>query len=304
VDFVRTPDQRFDGLPDFNYAPRYRKVTAEDGTVLRMAFVDEGPRAGHPVLLLHGEPTWSFLYRRMIPPLADAGLRVIAPDLIGFGRSDKPTRIVDYSYAAHVEWLRQFVVSEDADSVTMFAQDWGGLLGLRVLAEIPDKFSRVMIANTGLPTGDHAMSDAFLAWQTYARETPDFPVGAIVARMCVNRPDPAVIAAYDAPFPDESFKAGARAFPQLVPTRPDDPASDSNRAAWRALAGFDRPFMTAFSDGDPITRGGDKPFRERVPGAAGQAHFTVRDAGHFLQEDAGEKLASKIIEFVAETRGF
>jgi len=299
VDFLRTPEERFDNLPDFDYSPQYADVAAGDGDTLRMACIDEGPRNRELVLLLHGEPTWSFLYRNMIAPLLSAGLRVVAPDLIGFGRSDKPTRIEDYSYAAHVGWLAQLVQSLQAERITLFAQDWGGLLGLRVLADNPELFSGVVVANTGLPTGDHPVSDAFLQWQTFARETPQFPVGAIVARMCAKKLDRAVAAAYDAPFPDETYKAGARAFPQLVPTRRDDPAADANRRAWRVLAGFERPLITAFSDGDPITRGGDKLFQEIVPGAAGQPHTTIRDAGHFLQEDASEQLAQILIRLAA-----
>lgn len=295
MEILRTPEERFADLPDFDYRPHYADIAAADGTTMRMAFIDEGPRDDHIVLLLHGEPTWSFLYRRMIPPLIGAGLRVVAPDLIGFGRSDKPARIEDFSYAAHVDWLGQFVGSLGADSITLFAQDWGGLLGLRVLADRPDLFARVVIANTGLPTGDHEMPDAFREWQTFARETETFPVGKIVTRMCANDPGAAVAAGYDAPFPDESYKAGARAFPQLVPTRPDDPASEANRAAWRTLASFPRPFITAFSDGDPITRGGEKPFRQLVPGATGQPHKTISNAGHFLQEDAADELADLII---------
>ncbi len=291
MDFLRTPGERFDNLPDFDYSPHYVDVAAGDGDTLRMAYIDEGPRSSDLVMLLHGEPTWSFLYRNMIAPLLGAGLRVVAPDLIGFGRSDKPTRVDHYSYAAHVAWLGEMVRSLRAENITLFAQDWGGLLGLRVLADSPQSFSGAVVANTGLPTGDHAVSEAFLQWQTFARDTPQFPVGAIVARMCATKPDPAVVAAYDAPFPDENYKAGARAFPQLVPTRRDDPAADANRRAWRVLAGFERPFITAFSDGDPITRGGDKLFQELVPGAAGQPHTTILNAGHFLQEDASAELA-------------
>lgn len=300
MDFLRTPDARFENLPDFDYSPHYIDVAAGDGDTLRMAYVDEGPRSRELVLLLHGEPTWSFLYRAMIAPLRDAGLRVVAPDLIGFGRSDKPTRIDDYSYAAHVAWLAEMIQSLQAEKITLFAQDWGGLLGLRVLADRPELFSSVVVANTGLPTGDHPVSDAFLQWQDFAREAPQFPIGAIVARMCTTRLDPTVSAAYDAPFPDETYKAGARAFPQLVPTRHDDPAADANRNAWRVLAGFERPLITAFSDGDPITRGGDKLFQEIVPGAKGQPHTTIRGAGHFLQEDASAQLARILIRVAGE----
>ncbi|MEU1203706.1 haloalkane dehalogenase [Nocardia sp. NPDC005825] len=300
----RTPDDRFADLPDYDFEPHYADVAAGDGsaTRLRLHYLDEGPRDGDVVLLLHGEPSWSFLYRTMIPLLVKAGLRCIAPDLIGFGRSDKPADRADYTYARHVEWLREALFDHlDLTGITLVCQDWGGLIGLRLVAEHSDRFARVVVANTGLPTGDAKLTDAFAAWQRFSQETPTFPVGGIIAGGCRTTLSPDVVAAYDAPFPDETFKAGARAFPLLVPTRPDDPAAPANRAAWEQLARFEKPVLTAFSDGDPITAGGHRPFQEKVPGAAGQAHTTITDAGHFLQEDRGPELAAVVSAFIAAT---
>lgn len=301
---LRTPDERFESLPDFPFTPNYVDVDVYDdeGTKLRVHHLDEGPPDGDVVLLMHGEPSWSFLYRTMIPVLVDAGYRCIVPDLVGFGRSDKPAEISDYSYAAHVEWMRQTLFGWlGLDDVTLVCQDWGGLIGLRLVGEHPDRFRRVVAANTGLPTGDRPMSDAFVAWQKYSQETPDLHLGGIVKGGCHTPLSDAVIAAYDAPFPDDTFKAGARVFPTLVPTSPDDPAVPANRAAWDALARFEKPFLTAFSDADPVTKGGERIFRAKVPGAAGQAHVTIEGGGHFLQEDKGPELAQVVVDFIAAT---
>ncbi len=251
---------------------------------------------------MHGEPSWSFLYRHMIPVLVDAGLRCVAPDLVGFGRSDKPTERSDYSYARHVEWMRAALLDRlDLRDVTLVGQDWGGLVGLRVAAENPDRFARIVVANTGLPTGDRAPTDAFLAWQRFSQEAEDFPVGRIVAGGCTTDLAPEVVAAYDAPFPDDASKAGARVFPTLVPTSPDDPAADANRAAWEVLGRWDKPLLTAFSDGDPITKGGARPFETQVPGAQGRQHTTIAGAGHFLQEDRGPELARVVVDLIRAT---
>jgi haloalkane dehalogenase len=302
MDIVRTPEERFTALPGFPFRPRYVEVPDGEGGQLRVACVDEGPREGETVLLLHGEPSWSFLYRRMIPVLVDAGLRVVAPDLVGFGRSDKPVDRAAYSYARHVEWMRAALLEELAlDRLTLVGQDWGGLIGLRLVAEDPDRFARVVVANTGLPTGDQPMSEAFLAWQRFSQESPRFEIGRIVQNGTVTELPPEVVAAYDAPFPDDRYTAGARVFPALVPTRPDDPAAAANRAAWEVLSRWHRPFLTAFSDGDPITRGGDRIFQELVPGAEGMPHTTLPGGGHFLQEDVGPELARIVVELVATT---
>jgi haloalkane dehalogenase len=302
VDVLRTPEERFEGLPGFPFVPHYVEVPSGDGGSLRVHHLDEGPAEGPVVLLLHGEPSWCFLYRKMIPVLVEAGLRCVAPDLVGFGRSDKPASQDDYSYAAHVEWMRAALFDAlDLRDVTMVGQDWGGLVGLRLVGEHPDRFARVVVANTGLPTGDARMTDAFLAWQRYSQETEHFHVGGIVKGGCRTDLPAEVVAAYDAPFPDDSFTAGARRFPMLVPTSPDDPAAAANRRAWEVLEGFERPVLTAFSDSDPVTKGGEGVFQRRVPGAQGQAHTTIEGAGHFLQEDAGEELARVVADFVART---
>lgn len=280
MDVLRTPDARFAALPGFSYEPRYVDVDDGDAGRLRVGYVDEGPRDGQTVLLLHGEPSWSYLYRKMIPVLLDVGLRVVAPDLVGFGRSDKPVERSDYTYARHVAWMRAALLEGLVlPDVTFVGQDWGGLVGLRLVAENPERFSRIVIANTGLPTGEHPMSDAFLAWQRYSQETPDFKVGRIVSGGCVTPMAPEVVAAYDAPFPDDRYKAGARVFPALVPTRPEDSAAAANRAAWEVLSGWEKPFLTAFSDSDAITRGGEQIFQKRVPGAAGRHHVTLTGGG-------------------------
>ncbi|KKE98886.1 haloalkane dehalogenase [Mycolicibacterium obuense] len=298
MDVLRTPDQRFTDLPDFPFAPHYVDVGA-DADGLRVHYLDEGPRDAEVVLLLHGEPSWSYLYRRMIPVLTGAGLRAVAIDLVGFGRSDKPSRREDYTYQAHVDWTWGAIEAIGLTDITLVCQDWGGLIGLRLVGEHPDRFARVVAANTALPTGDQHPGEAFLAWQRFSQETPDFPVGGIIAGGCVSTLSPDVIAAYDAPFPDDSFKAGARQFPTLVPTSPDDPAAPANRAAWEVLRRFDKPFLCAFSDSDPITKGGDAPLRKLIPGAQGQPEVIIAGGGHFLQEDKGPELATVVVDFVA-----
>lgn len=294
---LRTPDARFEDLPDFPYPPRYATV---DG--LRMAWVEAGPADGEPVLLLHGEPSWSFLYRTMIPVLADARLRAIAPDMIGFGRSDKPAAVTEHSYARHVEWMRALVFDVlDLRGVTLVGQDWGGLIGLRLAAEHPDRFARIVAANTGLPTGDTDMPEIWHRFRATVQTAPTLDIGRLVQSGCRRPLSDAARAGYDAPFPDESYKAGPRAMPGLVPYRPDDPASEANRAAWRALTASSTPMLVAFSDSDPIT-GGMRPILERaMPGAAGRTHPVISDAGHFLQEDAGPELAAAVVDFIRAT---
>lgn len=297
MEILRTPDERFANLPGFPFTPRYVKVND-----LRMHYVDEGPRRGAVVLLLHGEPSWSYLYRKMIPLIAAAGQRAVAPDLIGFGRSDKPADRADYSYQFHVETVAAFIEALDLNAITLVGQDWGGLIGLRVAAEHPHRFARLVAANTGLPTGDTPMSDAFYRWREYSQAVPVLHCGGVVKGACRTELPAEVIAAYDAPFPEERYKAGARAFPMLVPTLPDDPASEANRRAWAILRQWRKPFLTAFSDGDPVTAGGERVFQKLVPGAEGQPHTVIRDAGHFLQEDRGEELARVVIGFIANSR--
>lgn len=293
---LRTPESSFnDTLSAFPHPPRYVELASGR---LRMAYVDVGDPGNIPVLLLHGEPTWSYLYRSMIPPLVVAGFRCVAPDLIGFGRSDKPASLAAYTYAAHVAALAEFVAALGLQRAVLFAQDWGGLLGLRVVAGAPERFSAAAVANTGLPDGSGHPSRAFLAWRDFSQRVEELPVGRIVAGGCTRPLAPAAIAAYDAPFPTEAHKAGARAFPVLVPTSQDSPGAAENRAAWAALAAWPGRLLTLFSDGDPVTRGGARPFRERLPAAAGQPHAEIRGAGHFLQEDAGPEVAAALIRWL------
>jgi haloalkane dehalogenase len=293
MDILRTPDERFVTLPDYPFAPHYSEV---DG--LRIHYVDEGPRDAEPVLMLHGEPSWSYLYRKMIPIIVAAGYRAVAPDLVGFGRSDKPVQRQDYTYQRHIDWMRGVIEALDLQHITLVGQDWGGLIGLRLAAEQEERFARIVAANTFLPTGDIPPGKAFLRWQRFSQETPVFHAGGIVKGACVTELPPEVIAAYDAPFPDETYKAGARQFPLLVPTSPDDPASVPNRKAWEVLRRWEKPFLTVFSDSDPITRGGDSFFQQTVPGTRGQPHTTLVGAGHFLQEDKGPEMAEVIVSFM------
>jgi haloalkane dehalogenase len=291
---LRTPEECFDAVPGFGYPPRYADVGG-----LRLAYVEAGPAGGEPVLLLHGEPSWSFLYRKVMPVLADAGLRAIAADLAGFGRSDKPAEIGDHSYARHVEWIRALAFDRlDLRGLTLVGQDWGGLIGLRLVAEHPGRFARVVAANTGLPTGDQVMPEVWLRFREVVRTAPELSVSRLVQSGCQTRLAPEVLAAYDAPFPDAAYAAAARAMPGLVPTSPDDPAAEANRAAWRQLSAWDKPFLVAFSDRDPITGGMAPVLKRAIPGAAGIEHPVIEGAGHFLQEDAGERLGTVIADFI------
>ncbi len=296
MDVLRTPDERFNQLESFSFEPQYTRVNG-----LRVHYIDEGPITSAPVLMLHGEPTWSYLYRRMVPILAAAGHRVIVPDLVGFGRSDKPVRQEEYTYQRHVDWILGVVENLDLQAITLVCQDWGGLIGLRIAAEHAARFARIVAANTFLPTGDQDLGEAFHRWRAYSQDVPEFPIGRILQRGTVRDLESAVVAAYEAPFPDESYKAGARIFPMLVPCTPEDPACRPNRAAWDVLSRWDKPFLTAFSDQDPITRGGDKVFQAVVPGAAGRPHATIAGAGHFLQEDKGTELAAIVARFIQTT---
>ena len=329
---LRTDDARFAGLSGYNFDPHYQDVKTDDGTNLRLHYLDEGPRDGEIVLCMHGQPSWSYLYRKMIPFLTSAGFRVIAPDLIGFGRSDKPSQIEDYTYASHVDWMSQWLTGLDLKNVTLVCQDWGGLIGLRLAAAFPDRFARLVIANTGLPDSRAVSSEmsamlgqvypsipvpsakdvteqfasgapgAFLYWVKYAAEAPDFSVRDVFGLLSSIR-DEAVLDGYAAPFPDDTYIAGARAFPSLVPLMPHHQSErEDNDAAWKTLEAFEKPVLTAFSDGDPVSRGGEVPFQKRIPGAKGVDHVTIKNAGHFLQEDQPEALSQAIIEFMNKTR--
>jgi haloalkane dehalogenase len=298
---LRTPDESFSNLPDWPYEPVYTDVTAHDGTTLRIHHVDTGPDdATETVLCMHGEPTWSFLYRKMIPVLAGAGHRVVAPDLVGFGRSDKPTELSDYTYERHVDWMSQWLVKNNLRNITLVCQDWGSLIGLRLATAFPQRFSRIVLANGGLPTGDPPPNEAFLKWREFSQTVPVFTTAKIIEGGCVSKPlAPEVLAAYDAPYPAEEYKAGARIFPTLVPAGLDDPSSRPNRDAWEVLRAWTKPFVTMFSDSDPVTKNGEWAFRRAIPGCEGMPHTTIVGGGHFLQEDKGVEFATAINSFIA-----
>jgi haloalkane dehalogenase len=297
---LRTPDERFNDLPDFSFEPHYMDIPSGDGDLIRVHYVDVGPSDSAPVLLLHGEPSWSFLYRKMIPILVNAGHRVVVPDQVGFGRSDKPVERSDYTYQRLVAWTMSVIEDLGLQDITLFGHDWGGLIGLRLAVDNEARFSRLVLANTGLPVGGD-MPEAFMSWREVSQKISKFPSARIINSSTITSIPRDVRHGYDAPFPDESFKAGARQLPLLVPIDPDDPESAINRLAWRKLMKWEKPLLTTFSDSDPITRGGDKPFHRLVPGAKDQPHVTIEDAGHFLQEDKGEELAEIINRFIAST---
>ena len=333
---LRTPDSRFAALPGYAFPPNYAAVPDPDGGELRMHYVDDGASDGQVILCLHGQPTWSYLYRKMIPTLAAAGHRVVAPDFVGFGKSDKPTRREDYTYARHVDWLKAFIEALDLTGITLVCQDWGGLIGLRAATELPDRFARIVAANTGLPDA-RGIEDAaakavaekmrayyatlpvhqgaaemgaamvgdrsgmgFLHWVKFCAETPRLRVSEVVGFSGGGVLSAEEAQAYDAPFPDDAHMAGARQFPTLVPIMPDNPAIPANRAAWAVLEQWDKPFLTAFSDGDPVTAGAHVRFQETVPGAKDQQHVTIAGAGHFLQEQKPDELAQAVLRFVAD----
>ncbi|CAA9237438.1 MAG: Hydrolase, alpha/beta fold family protein, At1g52510/AT4G12830 homolog, group4 [uncultured Actinomycetospora sp.] len=307
MDLLRTPDDRFADLPGWTLEPRYVDVDDPDGgAAVRVATYTAGPDAAPTVLLLHGEPTWSFLYRHVVGAVVDAGLRAVAIDMVGFGRSDKPARIADHSYARHVAWTRQALDALGERDLVLVGQDWGGLIGLRLVAEDPDRFRAVVAANTGLPTGDRDMPEVWWRFRRAVEKASEdgkvLDVGRLVASGCARGLADDVRAAYDAPFPDETYKAGPRAMPLLVPTRPDDPENGPNRVAWDALGRYERPFLVAFADSDPITADMAPVLQRHVPGALGLAHPVIADAGHFLQEDAGPRLGQIVASFVQADR--
>ena len=303
MDISRTPDECFASLPGYPFAPHYVEIDDTEGGTLRVHHLDEGPADGPVVLLLHGEPSWSYLYRTMIPPLVAAGCRVIAPDLVGFGRSDKPTNMAAYSYERHVAWLSSHIFGAlDLTDITLFCQDWGGLLGLRLVAAEPDRFAGVVASNTFLPIGKTKLSDAFLAWRDFSQSVETLPVGKIIDGACISNLAPEVIAAYDAPFATEEAKAGARIFPTLVPATPDAPSAAENEVALAALAGFSRPFVTAFGDSDPVTKGSEAWFKAHIAGTTGQPHVIIEGGGHFIQEDAGPQLAQIVLGVVSSQK--
>lgn len=297
MDVLRTPDERFAGLADWPYAPRYTEVRDAEGATLRVHHVDEGSADQRPILLMHGEPSWGYLYRKVIAALVARGRRAVAPDLVGFGRSDKPAQRGDYTYERHVAWMSQWLVKNDLKDIVLFCQDWGGLIGLRLVAAFPERFSAVVASNTGLPVGA-GKSDGFEAWLNFSQNVPELPIGFIVNGGTARDLSDAERAAYDAPFPDETYKEGARVFPALVPITPEHASVAENKAAWSVLEHFDKPFVTAFSDADPITRGGDAPFRTRIPGAEAVQHPTLK-GGHFIQEDSPAEIADLLDRLVS-----
>jgi haloalkane dehalogenase len=299
MEILRTPDDRFKNLPDYPFRPHYLTINDRlENVAIRIHYIDEGDSGSQAVLMLHGEPSWSFLYRKMVAPFVQAGYRVLAPDLPGFGKSDKPGMRTDYSYARHVAWMQDWLQAMDLQDIILICQDWGGLIGLRLVADEPHRFARVVTSNTMLPTGDHSPGDAFMKWQKFSQEVPVFKTGQIVNGGTVTDLPDAVTAAYDAPFPDETYKEGARQFPTLVPTRPDDPESQANRDAWKVLMDFEKPWLCAFGDSDPITGAAAPVIQKLVPGCQGQPHTTIRGGGHFIQEDRGEELAQVVLEWL------
>ena len=301
MEALRTPDERFENLAGYSFEPHYLDVSDGEGGSLRMHYLDEGPSDANPVLMIHGEPSWCYLYRKMIPGIVAAGHRAVVPDLIGFGRSDKPAQKDDYTFQRHVDWVTSWVEQLDLKNITFFGHDWGSLIGLRVVAENADRYDRIIIGNGGLPTGDRSPGEAFLRWQKFSQTSPDFDIGRLISSSTVTDMPDEVVAAYDAPFPDDSYKAGARIFPSLVPTSPDDPAASPNRKAWEVFQKWEKPFLTTFSDSDPVTKGGERPLQSLIPGAKGQPHVMIEGGGHFLQEDKGEELAKIVVDFIAST---
>ena len=296
MDVKRTPDARFERLDGYAFAPHYAEVKAEDGTALRVHYVDEGPRAAAPVVLMHGNPSWSYLYRKIIPRLAAHGHRVLAPDLVGLGRSDKPAAKSDYTLARHVEWISQWLVAVGARNATLFAQDWGGLIGFPVAMRHPDRFARLIAANTGLPVGQGA-SPTLQQWLDFSDHATALPVAQLVHGFTVNGLTDAEKQAYDAPFPDGTFQAAALSFPRLIPLQPDNPGLPLMLETWKLLERWTKPLLTVFGDRDPISKGADLGFQQRVPGAKGQSHVTLSPAHHFLQEDQPEAIAEHIHAF-------
>ena len=293
-EIIRTPENRFENLKDYDFKGNY--IDVEKG--LRLHYIDEGNNHKPTVLLLHGEPSWSYLYRKMIPVLSDR-FRVIAPDLIGFGKSDKLVNKEDYSYQNHINWISTFIEKLDLRNIILFCQDWGGLLGLRIITEMDNRFDMVIASNTTLPTGKIPMPESFMQWRAFSQHSTGFNIGKVIDMGTVEPLSEKVLEAYNAPFPSEEYKAGARIFPALVPIEPEDPESINNLKSWEKLKSWDKPFLTVFGDEDKIMIGAEKILQNVVPGAKGQNH-KILNAGHFIQEEKGEELAELIIEFYIE----
>jgi haloalkane dehalogenase len=297
MEIKRTPDERFANLPGWDFTPLYLTVDDEDGTPLRIHYIEEGPRDADPILLIHGNPTWSYLHRKMIPVLVDAGHRVIAVDLVGCGRSDKPAAKADYTLERHYAWMSQWLLAMDLTNVTLFCQDWGGTIGLYLVSMYPERFARVMCSNTGLPTGT-GESDFMKMWVGMMRAAVDFPWPMLQQGMGVEL-SAGELAAYRAPFPDNTYESGIISFPGLITVQPDNPGTPINQEAWARLANFDKPLLTVFGDLDPVAKGFDKRLQKHVPGAAGQAHAVLAQANHFIQEDAPGALCDHLLGLIA-----
>ena len=291
---LETPSDCFENLPGYPFSPNFKEV----GKGIRMHYVDEGAPDAPVALLLHGEPSWSYLYRKMIPILVDAGYRAIAPDLIGFGKSSKPSETSDYTYQTHLEWLGSLIEQLDLQHIHLFCQDWGGLLGLRLALQMEERFDSITASNTGLPTGKVQMPEAFKQWRIFSQQVPVFPTGKIIDGGTATELSAEVIAAYDAPYPDERFKAGARIFPALVPVEETEAEAVNNQKAWMKFSQWQKPVLTLFGDSDPVTKGGEAFFQKVIPGCKGQPHEIIPQGGHFIQEDQGELLAEKMVAFI------
>lgn len=299
MNVLRTPDERFEGLDGYDFAPHYREVVTEEGVRLRYHFLDEGPRDAAPILLLHGNPSWAYVYRNMIGPLAARGHRVLALDLMGMGRSDKPDDPEFHTLARHVDWMGQWLEGEDLRDITLFCQDWGGIFGLCLLAEHPDRFARVIAANTGLPEGQG--SNPFLDnWLAYSQSVDELPIDVLMDAITTRSLTDEEKRAYLAPYPDGGYQTAPKRLPVLIPLQPDNPGVPQCKATWAFLETFDKPFLTIFGDADAIAyaAGSHLAFQRRVPGAAGQPHHVIEGANHFLQEDAPEELVERIDAFV------
>ncbi|MBF2754629.1 MAG: alpha/beta fold hydrolase [Gammaproteobacteria bacterium AqS3] len=298
MEILRTPDERFEGIAGFDYTPCYLEVQDEDGTALRVHYTDQGPPDAPPVLLMHGNPTWSYLYRNFIPPLVAAGHRVLTVDLIGCGRSDKPALRADYTQARHYHWMSQWLQQMELRDITLFCQDWGGTIGLYLVSQFPERFARVCAANTGLPDGGGG-SEGVQAWIAMMAQMQEFPFEDVFAMAVASRSlTEAEVAAYRAPYPDGRFMHAICGFPALIAVESDNPGVAQNRAAWEALERFDKPFLTIWGAKDPVTAGGQEVLQRRIPGARGQAHAVLPEAGHFLQEDAPEEVVERLLAFI------
>lgn len=298
---LRTPDCQFENLPDYDYPPHYTTIADDDGTEIRIHHIEVGPKDAEPLLLMHGNPTWSYIYRKMIPGLVKTGKRIIAVDLVGCGRSDKPSRKSDYTLARHQQWMRKWLLANDLNNISLFAQDWGGTIGLYLVSQYPDRFDRLIFSNSGMPAGEGG-NRWLRIWLFMMKVLPSFPWRYAFKRAILaptfNQQE---FAAYRAPFPSLAFQAGILSFPQLIAIFPDNPGVELNRQAWKRLEQFYKPVLTLFGNMDPVTRGGQKIIQRRIPGAKGQPHRLIDGAGHFCQEDKPEALVEGICEFLAAT---